>query len=168
MAAPGMQTQHRADDNRRTTTQAATEMDILEADDRGPPPYSCGTFALRLLVPQLWLVVWVVFLWLACYSTQQGESTVTSGVVQVTVGPSCVMPPPPPPARESEIDACDVGLPSKPPGPLGPEIRTTSPVGYKHALAPEKTQDISFGEAPAPRPLAPHRGAAACVAAAFR
>ena len=129
------------DSPRRETAEAEAE-----ADDRGPPPYSCGIFALRLLVPQLWFALWVVFLGLACYGTTQGQPTFAGEVVSVTVGPACVMPPPPPPARETEVDAC--GIASKPPGPLGPFIRTTSSVDYREALAPEKANDASFGVAP--------------------
>lgn len=124
---------------------AVVNLAAVEENERGPPPYSKGIFALRLLVPQCWLALWVVFLWMACYTPEHAEIKWMGEAVQVTVGPSCVMPPPPPPA--TAIDrACDIE--AKPAGPHGPQIRTTSSVDYREALAPDKAKDASYGSAP--------------------
>lgn len=140
------------------------------------PPYPAAVFALRLAVPQCFLAVWFVFLWLACYGTSPSEHTYAGETLTVEVGPACVMPPPPPvspsrprrspstarplpgtpltgrvreqPANDALVAACPANN-AGPPGPLGPQVRTTSSTPYKLALAPEKAVDESFGAAPA-------------------
>ena len=64
------------------------------ADDAVKPPYPCGIFALRLLVPQLFLLAWLVCLWLACHNTTLSEATYAGETLEIVVGPACVMPPP--------------------------------------------------------------------------
>ena len=112
-----------------------------------PPPYPASLYALRLLVPNLLAALWIVFLTLACFGTTPNEETFAGPTKTFQVGPGCVLPPAPPPASDDLVAACPAGPPGR---PLGPQILPTGMTpDYKKLLAPEKTSDESWGEAPA-------------------
>ena len=107
------------------------------------PPYSGRIFALRLFLPQVFLLLWLVLLGVASYATTSPSDPTFVDIKQLTVGPSCVMPPPPPPVGEEAMEKCPAG---NPPQPKGPQI---SPADYTSLLALEARNSDDYGTTPA-------------------